>query len=101
MPKQLNGIIVCAVVEQLAVFQWTDPANGQVKPIRSVKVLLAHGDGTVTRESISIPSSMADPKLTEGQMYALPCTVTLNKKRQVIGFTLRSDLPPFPAPEIE
>lgn len=101
MAKQLTGHIVCATVEEFSVFNWTDPANGQVKPIRSLKVLLAHGDGTVTRESISVPPTMADPKLETGNVYALPCTVTLNKKRQTIGLTLRSDLPPFPAPEIE
>ena len=97
---QLQGVIVCATVEKLDTFQWTDPANGQVKPIRSIKVLLAHGDGTVTRESISIPASMRDPHLEEGKVYALPCTVTLNKKRQQVSFTLRTDIPPFPAPQI-
>lgn len=97
---QLQGIVVCATVEKLDTFQWTDPATGQIKPIRSVKVLLAHGDGTVTRESISIPNQLPDPVLQEGKVYALPCTVNLNKKRQQVGFTLRTDMPPFEAPEI-
>lgn len=97
---QLQGVIVCATVEKLDVYQWTDPATGQVKPIRSIKVLLAHGDGTVTRESISIPSQLRDPPLEEGKAYAMPCTVALNKKRQQVAYTLRTDIPPFPAPQI-
>jgi hypothetical protein len=100
MVKKLEGVILCARVEKFDVFQWTDPANGQIKPIRSLKVLLPAGDGVVSRESISIPPSMPDPSLIEGEVYALPCTVTLNKKRQQISYTLRSDLKPFPAPDM-
>lgn len=100
MAKQLEGVIVCAKVEKFDIFNWPDPTTGQIKPIRSLKVLLAHGDGTVTRESVSLPTSMTDPKLEEGQVYALPCTVTLNKKRQTLSWTLRADLPPFPAPQM-
>lgn len=101
MTKTLEGVIVCAKLEKFDIFQWTDPANGQVKPIRSLKVLLAHGDGTVTRESISLSPSAADPQLTEGKIYAFPCTVSLNKKRQLLSWTLRADLVPFPAPQMD
>jgi hypothetical protein len=100
MPKQLEGVIVCAKVEKFDTFLWTDQANGQVKPIRSLKILLSHGDGTVTRESISVPTSMADPNLKDGQIYALPCTITMNKKKLTLSWTLRSDMAPFPAPEL-
>jgi hypothetical protein len=101
MSKQLRGVVAFAEVEKFDLFNWVDPANGQTKPIKSLKILLHHGDGTVTRESISLPPSMADPQLKEKIIYALPVTVTFNKKRQQVTYTLRSDMAPFVAPEIE
>jgi hypothetical protein len=100
MTKQLEGVVMCAKFEKLYEGSWTDPVNGQVKPYRSFKVLLPNGDGTVTRESISVPMTMRLPELEEGKAYALACTVSLNKKKQTLSWTLRSDVPPFPAPEI-
>jgi hypothetical protein len=100
MGKQLNGAMIFAKVKK-DVFPWVDPANGQTKPIRSLKILLYHGDGTVTKESISIPPGMADPNVNEEQVYALPVTVGFSKKRQQVSYTLRSDMAPFVAPEIE
>ena len=99
MAKRLKGVIVCALVEKFEVFNWVDPANGQTKPIKSLKALLEHGDGTVERISVSLAPGMADPGLKDGDVYALPCSVTLNKKRQQITYTLRST--PFPAPEMD
>jgi hypothetical protein len=99
MAKKLKGVIVCAQVEKFDVFNWTDPANGQIKPIKSLKALLEHGDGTVERISVSLAPGMPDPALKDGDVYALPCSVTLNKKRQQITYTLRST--PFPAPDMD
>jgi hypothetical protein len=99
MTKRFQGLLMCALVEKLDIFNWTDPANGQVKPIKSLKVLLPHGDGTVERISVSLPPTMPEPRVTEGEVYALPCSVTLNKKRQQITYTLRGT--PLPAPEMD
>jgi hypothetical protein len=101
MAKQLRGMFAGVEIEKFEVFNWTDPANGQVKPIKSLKVLMSHGDGTVTRESISLPPNMPDPQLKEKQLYMVPVTVSFNKKRQQVSFTLRSDIAPFIAPEVD
>lgn len=97
---KIEGVVAFAKFEKADTFQWTDPANGQVKPIRSLKVLLEHGDGTRTRESLSLPAGMDAPNLQAGQVYGFPCTVTLNKKKQLLSWTLRVDLAPFPAPDL-
>jgi hypothetical protein len=61
MADKLQGVILCARFEKFDVFNWTDPANGQIKPIRSLKALLPAGDGTVSRESISLPPNRHRP----------------------------------------
>lgn len=99
--KTLAGAFVAGPFEKVDVFNWTDPATGQVKPLRSVKMLLPHGDGTVTRESLTIPPEMNLPQLQANEVYFFPCTVTINKKRQTISWTLIPDRPPFLAPEGE
>ncbi len=101
MAKTLEGVFVSAIFEKVDVFNWQDPVSGQTKPIRSLKVLLAHGDGCVTRESITLPNGVEAPRLNVGEKYALPVTVSLNKKRQTLTYTLRTDFPPMPAPAIE
>ena len=97
----IEGVFVCGKFEKVDLFQWTDPTTNQVKPIRSVKMLLSHGDGTVSRESLSIPTDMNLPMLREGEIYAFPCTVTINKKRQTVSWTLVPDRPPFLAPDMD
>lgn len=98
--SKLKGMLLCGTVEKLDQFDWTDPATGQLKPIRSIKLLLPHGDGTITRESVSIPNGARVPDLELGADYAIPCTASINKKRQQVTYTLRLDLAPFPAPEL-
>ena len=99
--KTLTGALICGTIEKIDQYDWTDPATNQVKPIRSIKLLVAHGDGTVTRESITIPAGMRTPDLRIGTQYAIPCTVSLNKKRQQVTYAVRADIQPFPAPEID
>lgn len=100
MAKTLEGMVVCATFERMDTFNWNDPTSGQMKPIRSAKVLLAHGDGTVTRESLTLPAGFDIPSLEVGKAYAFPCTASVSKKTGKVNYTLRTDLKPFPAPTI-
>lgn len=101
MAKTLQGIVMGATPESTAVYNWLDPVTQQQKPIKSIRVLLAHGDGTITRENISLPANMDFPKLEMGRPMLFPVSVSLNKKKQIVTYTLRSDIPPMPAPNIE
>lgn len=101
MAKTLEGMVVFATFERLDSFNWTDPATGQSKPLRSVKVLLPHGDGTVTRESLTLPDKYDLPLLDAQQPYGFPCIATVSRKSGRISLSLRRDLKPFPAPSIE
>jgi hypothetical protein len=100
MNKIIQGLLMAATPESTATFMWTDPTSQQQKPIKSIRVLLAHGDGTVTRESISLPPNTDFPQLTIGSPMLFPVTVSINKKKQLINYTLRTDLPPMPAPSL-
>ncbi|MDQ8699264.1 hypothetical protein [Hyphomicrobium sp. LHD-15] len=93
--SKLEGPVLFARFEKLDTYNWTDPASGLLKPLASMKVLLAHGDGTVTRESIALPNAFKAPTLIPGEMYGFPVTVRLNKKRQQISWDARADLMPF------
>lgn len=97
----LQGPVLFARFEKLDTFNWTDPTNGTLKPIVSFKVLLAHGDGTVTRESITLPNQYKAPDLVHGEIYGFPVTARLNKKRQQVSWDARADLMPFRAPDIQ
>lgn len=99
MSTHMQGPVLFAQFEKLDTFNWTDPTNGIQKPINSFKVLLAHGDGTVTRESITLPPNYRTPNLNPGDAYGFPVTARLNKKRQQITWDARQDLMPFPAPK--
>lgn len=101
MAKVVEGIILFAKFEKAELFNWQDPATGQTKPIRSVKVLLAHGDGTVSRESLSIPPDMAEPKLNPGEVYGFRVSASVSKKRQTMSWTLVPGAAPLPALELE
>lgn len=94
-----QGLVMFARFEKADTFNWTDPTTSQMKPIRSLKVLLPHKDGTVTRESLSLPPGMDTPRLQAGEVYGFPCSWTLNKKRQVVSWTLGSE--PLPPLELE
>lgn len=100
MSSVLHGPVLFAQFEKFDTFQWTDPQTGTLKPINSFKVLLAHGDGTVTRESITLPQNYKAPTLTAGQVYGFPVTARLNKKRQQISWDARQDLMPFSPPKM-
>lgn len=100
MTKTLEGMVVFATFERLGSFNWTDPATGQSKPLRSVKVLLPHGDGTVTRESLTLPDNYELPLLDAQQPYGFPCIATVRKNGR-LTLTLRKDMKPFPAPAIQ
>jgi hypothetical protein len=101
MTAYMQGPVLFAKFEKLDTYNWTDPTNGLPKPILSFKVLLAHGDGTVTRESITLPPQYKAPQLQPGQVYGFPVTARMNKKKQVLQWDARPDLSPFPAPEME
>lgn len=100
MSSPLQGPVLFAQFERMDTFNWTDPQSGTVKPIHSFKVLLAHGDGTVTRESITLPPNYKAPNLSNGDVYGFPVTARLNKKRMQISWDARADLLPFPAPGV-
>ena len=93
--SKFQGPVLFARFEKLDTFNWTDPLNGVQKPIVSYKVLLAHGVGTVTRESITLPNQQRAANLTPGEFYGFPVSARLNKKRQQINWDARADLMPF------
>lgn len=96
-----QGHILIGRYEKTDTFTWTDPTNGTQKPIVSFKVLVAQGDGTVTRESITLPSQYRPPNLKPGETYGFPVTARLNKKRMQISWDARADLMPFLVPDIQ
>jgi hypothetical protein len=98
--QSLYGPVLFGTYEKTDVYQWTDPQTGTLKPIHSLKILMAHGDGTVTRESITLPPGYKTPNLAPGQAYGFPVTPRLNKKRQIINWDARQDLLPFSAPAL-
>lgn len=100
MSSQVRGHVIIGTFEKEDVFNWTDPTTGTVKPIRSLKILLPHGDGTVTRESITLPPNYRLPNLTAGNVYGFPVNPRLNKKRQQITWDARQDVMPFEAPAL-
>ena len=95
----LTGLVLFAKHEREDEFNYK-PVDGPAKLLRSVKVLLPHGDGTVTRESLSIPDNYELPKLSPETFYGYPCTATVSKKTGKTSFTLRRDLKPFTAPDM-
>lgn len=99
--SKLQGPVLFALFEKLDTFNWTDPLNGMQKPIVSYKVLLAHGDGTVSRESITLPNQQRPANLTPGELYGFPVTARLNKKRMIINWDARSDETPFPLTKLQ
>lgn len=98
---KLQGPVLFAKFEKIDTFNWTDPTNGLQKPIVSFKVLLAQGDGTVTRESITLPAQYKAPHLIPGEIYGFPVTARLNKKRLQVSWDARADLMPFLVPDIQ
>lgn len=102
MAKTLTGLVAFASFERDDVYNYTNPADGKSKLLRSLKVLLAHGDGTVTRESLSIPDNYPhSTNLTPGQAYGFPVVSSVSKKTNKQQYALRQDVKPFPAPQIE
>lgn len=101
MAKKIEGAWVFGEFKLLDTFMWTDPTTGQVKPIRSLKVLISHGDGTVTLESLALPPDYTPPRLAPGESYGFPCRARLNKKKQIVNWDLRGDPAPIPSPELE
>lgn len=99
--KTIDGLVLFARFEKADTFVWHDPATGQQKPIRSLKVLVANGDGTITRESLTLPANYEPPALKAGEMFGFPVLVTFSKKKQILNWNLRSDMTPFPAPQLQ
>jgi hypothetical protein len=99
--SKILGMLMAAQQERTDEFVWVDPKTGQAKTLRSIKVLLPHGDGTITRESISIPDNYELPALEPNQSYAFPVIVTVSRKSGRLNYTLRRDLKPFPTPQLE
>jgi len=83
-------------------FDWIDPKSEKVKPLKSIKVLVNNGDGTVTRESISLPDGMAPPELQKDEAYVFQIVQpSYNRKKDEIRYTLLAGSVPFPAPVID
>lgn len=100
MAKTLEGDVLFAEFEAGDSFDWTDPATGKTKTLRSIKVLKSNGDRTVTRESLSVPDGVSPPRLEPGKKYGFPVKINARKKDNKINYTLRGDIPPLDAPEI-
>jgi len=98
---KVKGHVLFATYEKNDVFNWQDPTTGQMKPIRSIKVLLDQGDGTVTRESIALPPDMSFPALNIGEVYGFRIMTSVNKKRLQVSYTLVPGREPLPPLEIE
>jgi hypothetical protein len=98
---KLSGVVLFAVFEREDTFNYVNPTDGKSKLLRSVKVLLPHGDGTVTRESLSIPDNYELPSLNAEQAYGFPCVATVSRKSGKLQFSLQRTLKPFPAPEMQ
>lgn len=100
MAKTMQGDVKFGEFETLDQYDWNDPVSGKIKPLRSLKILQAHGDKTITRVSISLPEGHPAPSLTPGSAYGFPVKNKFNKKHQRIDYELRTDMAPFPAPEV-
>jgi hypothetical protein len=100
MAKTLTGLVMFAEFELADTFNWTDPKTNAVKPLRSIKVLVNNGDKTITRESISVPDGHVIPDLEVSQVYGFPVISGYSKKRNENTYALRTDVAPFPAPEM-
>lgn len=101
MTKTMSGSVVFGEFEAFDTFEWTDPATGTVKVLRSLKVLFSNGDKTVSRLTLSLSPTASFPKVIAEQQYGFPVKIKFNKKRERIDYELRTDIPPFPAPEIQ
>ncbi|HRD74682.1 MAG TPA: hypothetical protein PK264_01905 [Hyphomicrobiaceae bacterium] len=101
MATTLQGIVLFATFEKEDVFQYTDPKTNVVRPLRSLKVLLAHGDGTVTRESISIGPDFNASALTPQKVFGFQTTAVVSKKTGRLSFTLVPNTPILPAPTFD
>ena len=99
---KLKGAFIAAKFEEITSFDWTDQKTGVVKPIRNVVVLLDNGDGTIDRVQIGFPRDPAyrPPQLEPQQQYMFPVVLSINKKRQEVSYTMRTDMPPTEAPDI-
>lgn len=98
MAKTLEGAVLFCSYEKEDTFNYTDPSNGQTRLLRSLIVRLSHGDGTVSRERLSLPQGFQVPELSPETVYGFPVTISVSKKRGSVTYTLRTDLKPFPAP---
>lgn len=99
--SKLQGPVLFCKYEGTKTFNWVDPASGAQKPIVSYSVLVPHGDGTVSRESITLPNQQRPAALTPGEVYGFPVTVRLNKKRLIVNWDARADLMPFPLTKLQ
>lgn len=100
MAKTISGTVLFGIFKMQDTYNWTDPTNGQVKPLNSFKVLVDHADGTRSMESISFPNDYQKPRLEAGQAYGFPCSGRVSKKSGKINWTANPDLMPFPAPQL-
>src|SRR5262245_50347897 len=97
----MEGPVLFGTYTQTDTFNWNDPTTGQIKPIISYKVLVSHGDGTRTMESIALPPNYRGSDLKPGSAYGFAVMARVNRKQMKISWTLRGDIAPFPAPTIQ
>lgn len=101
---KLSGAFLSMSYEDFVEFDWVDQKSGVSKRIKNFVGLAENGDGTRSRISISFPR---DPKyrppndLEPGQHYLFPVILGFNKKKEVVTYQLRTDIPPLPAPDIQ
>ena len=98
---QLEGAFVAAQFERIDTFEWTDP-QGQIKPIRRFVTLMEFGDGKRDWVDIGFPRDPAyrAPSLSPKTKYVFPVLVGVDRKKNAVPFTIRTDIQPFEAPDI-
>jgi hypothetical protein len=100
--KKLEGVFLSMDFDRHERFDWKDD-KGNVKPIESLVGLMEFGDGTRDWVKIGFPrdESFRAPQLMKGTRYIIPVLLSIDKKRNEVRYTIRTDMAPFEAPEIQ
>ena len=101
---KLMGMFISMTFRGVKTFEWQDPKTGVTTPIRNFSGLYEPGDGTRLPVEIGFPRDAPDyrpPALKIDDQVLFPVTVSLNKEKQVVQYTLRTDLAPMPAPDFK
>lgn len=100
---KLIGVFASVQFDRIDRFDWTDPKSGQVKPIQKFVGLMEAGDGTREWVDIGFPRDpdYRAPQLQKGEVYLMPVLMGIDKKKGAVRLTIRTDMKPIPAPDLE